>query len=236
MPYVVLLRHGESQWNLENRFTGWTDVDLSETGLRQASEAGQQMREAGIAVDLAFTSYLKRAIRTLWRAQDEMDLMWIPVVRDWRLNERHYGALQGENKKAFEAQYGKEQVQQWRRSYRVRPPELAPDDPRHPRFERRYRGLTWDQIPATESLADTVERVLPCWRETIKPHVRAGKHLLVSAHGNSLRALVKELDEIADNDIPGLEIPLAVPRVYEFDTDGAIRGWQYLGPRGGDGE
>lgn len=216
MSYVVLLRHGESQWNQENRFTGWTDVDLSANGLEQAKQAGRLLHGNGYTFDLAYTSYLKRAIRTLWIALDHMDAMWLPVAKDWRLNERHYGALQGEGKRKFEEIYGHEQVHRWRRSYATRPPRLAPDDPRNARFEAKYRKLDPADIPTTEALADTVHRVLPCWRELIVPRIRSGEDVLVAAHGNSLRALVKYLDGISDEAVTNLNIPLAVPRVYEF--------------------
>jgi len=228
MARVVLLRHGESQWNLENRFTGWTDVDLSAEGEQQAERAGRLLHGGGYTFDLAYTSYLKRAIRTLWVGLRFMDRMWIPEVKDWRLNERHYGALQGENKRAFEEIYGREQVHRWRRAYDVRPPRLEPDDPRHPRFEAKYQGIDPGSIPDSESLADTVNRVLPCWRELISPRVQAGGDLLVAAHGNSLRALVKYLDGLSDEAVANLNIPLAVPRVYEFGKGLAIRRRFYL--------
>ena len=228
MPTVVLLRHGESQWNLENRFTGWTDVDLSPAGEDQAERAGRLLQGAGYTFDAAYTSYLKRAIRTLWIALRVLDQMWLPEVKDWRLNERHYGALQGENKRAFEEIYGREQVHQWRRSYAVRPPLLPPEDARHARFERKYAALTAADLPAGESLSDTVNRVLPCWRERIAPRIRAGDNLLVAAHGNSLRALVKTLDGLSDEAVAHLTIPLAVPRVYEFGEGLAIRRRYYL--------
>ncbi len=219
MPHVVLLRHGESHWNLEQRFTGWMDVDLSDNGMEQARRAGRSLHEQGYLFDTAFTSYLKRAIRTLWITMDHLDQMWLPVIKDWRLNERHYGTLQGESKVKFEEIYGAEQVHQWRRAYDVRPPHLAPDDPRHPRFEAKYRKLEPGAVPTAESLADTVARVLPSWRELIAPRVRAGEDVLVVGHGNSLRALVKYLDGLSDEGITNLNIPLAVPRVYVFGTD-----------------
>ncbi len=219
MHKVVLLRHGESVWNKENLFTGWTDVDLSERGIEEAHEAGRLLREEGYTFDAAFTSVLKRAIRTLWIVLDEMDLMWIPVYRDWRLNERHYGALQGLNKVEMAKRYGEEQVRIWRRSYDIRPPALEPDDPRNPALDPRYRDLGRDQIPLTESLKDTVVRFLPCWHELIAPQVRAGKRLLLVAHGNSLRALVKYLDNIADEVIPQVNIPTGIPLVYELGKD-----------------
>ncbi len=217
MLKLVLLRHGESTWNLENRFTGWTDVDLTEAGRRESREAGRVLREEGYTFDLAVTSVLKRAIRTLWLVQEEMDLMWLPVEKDWRLNERHYGALQGLNKAETAAHYGAEQVQQWRRGYAVRPPALAPTDPRHPRHDARYRLLPPERLPATESLADTMVRVLEYWGAVLLPHLRAGRRVLVAAHGNSLRALVKHLDGISDEQIMEVNIPTGIPLVYEFD-------------------
>ncbi len=217
MRQVVLLRHGESVWNKENIFTGWTDVDLSERGREEASEAGRILKEKGFGFDLAFTSVLKRAIRTLWAVQDEMDLMWIPVHRDWRLNERHYGALQGLDKAATAAKYGEAQVKTWRRSYAVRPPALEASDPRHPRFDPRYSGMDPALLPAAECLEDTVARFLPCWLDRITPEIRAGRRVLVVAHGNSLRALVKHLDGVSDEDIVELNIPTGTPIVYELD-------------------
>lgn len=228
MPRCVLLRHGESQWNLEDRFTGWTDVDLSETGMDQAARAGRLLHGNGYTFDIAYTSYLKRAIRTLWVALDRMDRMWLPVARDWRLNERHYGALQGEHKRKFEELYGKEQVHAWRRAFDVRPPKLEMDDPRHPRFDVRYAKLDAQELPSTESLADTVNRVMPCWREAVWPRLREGEDVLIAAHGNSLRALVKHLDDLGDEGITQLNIPLAIPRVYEFDADLNIQRRFYL--------
>lgn len=219
MLKLVLLRHGESQWNRENRFTGWTDVELSETGRMEAMKAGRMLRDYGITFDGAYVSVLKRAIRTLWLAQEAMDQLWMPVVKDWRLNERHYGALQGLNKTEIAEHYGKEQVHLWRRSFDVQPPELNLTDPRHPRYDLRYRKLPAERLPATESLADTLVRVLELWEETILPELKAGKTLLIAAHGNSLRALVKHLDQIADTDIADLNIPTGVPLVYEFDDD-----------------
>ena len=217
MHKLVLLRHGESIWNRENLFTGWTDVDLSEKGTEEAKEAGRVLKEQGYIFDIAFTSVLKRAIRTLWIALDEMDLMWIPVVRDWRLNERHYGALQGLNKAETAAKYGEQQVKIWRRSYDVRPPALEEGDARNPAKDRRYRDLRKEEIPLAECLKDTVERFLPCWHDVISPEVRAGKKVLIAAHGNSLRALVKYLDGISDEAITGLNIPTGMPLVYELD-------------------
>jgi len=219
MHKVVLLRHGESVWNRENLFTGWTDVDLSEKGTEEAKEAGRVLKEQGFFFDMAYTSVLKRAIRTLWMALDEMDLMWIPVIRDWRLNERHYGALQGLNKAETAAKYGEEQVKVWRRSYDIRPPALEETDPRYPGHDPRYRGLTKSQLPLTECLKDTVARFLPCWHEVIAPDVRSGKRVLITAHGNSLRALVKYLDNIPEREIVELNIPTGMPLVYELDDD-----------------
>jgi len=219
MYTVVLLRHGESKWNEENRFTGWTDVDLSHKGFKEAKEAGETLKAAGYTFDLAFTSVLKRAIRTLWIALDEMDLMWIPVVRDWRLNERHYGALQGLNKAETASKFGEDQVKIWRRSYDIPPPALEKTDPRYPGNDLRYRDLHASEVPLTECLKDTVERFLPCWQNTIAPEIRSGKKVLIAAHGNSLRALVKYLDNISDEDIIGLNIPTGMPLVYELDAD-----------------
>jgi 2,3-bisphosphoglycerate-dependent phosphoglycerate mutase len=229
MYRLVLLRHGESVWNKENLFTGWTDVDLSEKGAEEAHEAGRVLKEQGFTFDLAYTSVLKRAIRTLWIALDEMDLMWIPVVRDWRLNERHYGALQGLNKAQTAAKYGEQQVKVWRRSYDIRPPALEESDPRYPGHDPRYRALTKDQLPLTECLKDTVARFLPCWHEVIAPDVRRGKRLLITAHGNSLRALVKYLDNISDQDIVELNIPTGIPLVYELEDDLRPAKSYYLG-------
>ena len=224
---LVLCRHGQSDWNLKNLFTGWTDVDLTEKGRQEAVAAGRLLTELGYDFDIAFTSVLKRAIRTLWLMLDEMDRMWIPVVRDWRLNERHYGALQGLNKAETAAKYGDEQVHIWRRSYDQPPPEVAPDDERHPRNDPRYKGI--DDLPATESLALTLQRVKPCWEEVIAPQVRAGRNVLIAAHGNSLRALVKMLDEISDEDITGFNIPTGVPLAYELDADLKPVSRQFLG-------
>ncbi|MGO8696038.1 MAG: 2,3-diphosphoglycerate-dependent phosphoglycerate mutase [Rectinemataceae bacterium] len=229
MYTVVFVRHGESVWNKENLFTGWTDVDLSEQGMLEGIEAGELMKESGFVFDIAFTSVLKRAIRTLWLVLDRMDLMWIPVRRDWRLNERHYGALQGLNKAETAAKYGEAQVKLWRRSYDVPPPSLAADDPRHPRFDSRYRDLDAARIPSTECLKDTVARVMPCWNDEIIPAMRKGKRVLVAAHGNSLRALVKHLDAISDEDIAELNIPTGVPLVYELDDSFRPLRHRYLG-------
>jgi 2,3-bisphosphoglycerate-dependent phosphoglycerate mutase len=214
---LVLLRHGESTWNLENRFTGWTDVDLSAKGIEEAHEAARLLLEGGYTFDVAYTSLLKRAIRTLWITMDDMDLMWLPVHRSWRLNERHYGALQGLNKAETAAQYGEQQVKVWRRSYATPPPALTPDDPRWPGRDRRYAGLDPAELPLAESLADTVARFLPYWHGTIVPDLRAGKRVVIAAHGNSLRALVKHLDGVSDEEIVGLNIPTGIPLVYELD-------------------
>jgi 2,3-bisphosphoglycerate-dependent phosphoglycerate mutase len=219
MTKLVLLRHGESTWNEENRFTGWTDVDLSMRGLAEAKRAGQKLKAEGLTFDIAFTSVLKRAIRTLWIALDEMDLMWIPIENSWRLNERHYGALQGLNKAETATKYGEEQVLKWRRSYDVQPPALAEDDPRYPGNDPRYRDLDPRDVPHTECLKDTVARFLPYWHETIAPAIRSGKRVMIAAHGNSLRALVKYLDNISDQEIVALNIPTGVPLVYELDAD-----------------
>ena len=217
MYKVVLLRHGESVWNKENRFTGWTDVDLSEKGLAEAKLAGQTLKNDGFTFDIAFTSVLKRAIRTLWITQDEMDLMWIPVHRSWRLNERHYGALQGLNKAETAAEHGDEQVLIWRRAYAIAPPPLKPDDKRYPGNDPRCTSLSKGELPLTECLKDTVARFLPYWHETIAPAIKSGQKVLVAAHGNSLRALVKHLDQISDDEILKLNIPTGVPLVYELD-------------------
>jgi len=219
MIKLVLLRHGESLWNLQNRFTGWTDVDLTPKGIEEAREAARLLQEGGYTFDVAHTSLLKRAIRTLWITLDGMDLMWIPVHRSWRLNERHYGALQGLNKAETAAQYGDEQVLIWRRSYCDPPPPLTPDDPRYPSHDRRYAGLAPAEIPLAESLKDTVARFLPYWHETIVPELEAGRRVLIAAHGNSLRALVKHLDGISEEEIVGLNIPTGIPLVYELDDD-----------------
>jgi 2,3-bisphosphoglycerate-dependent phosphoglycerate mutase len=217
MRRLVLLRHGESQWNRENRFTGWTDVDLSPAGIDEAHCAGRLLKAAGFTFDIAFTSVLKRAIRTLWIVLDEMDLMWVPTHRSWRLNERHYGALQGLNKAGTAERFGPAQVKQWRRSYDVRPPALEDGDPRLPRNDGRYAEVDGALLPRTESLKDTVERFLPYWRETIAPAILAGRRVLVVSHGNSQRALAKHLDNVSDENIVELNIPTAVPMVYELD-------------------
>ncbi|TOY80092.1 2,3-diphosphoglycerate-dependent phosphoglycerate mutase [Burkholderia pseudomallei] len=217
MYKLVLIRHGESTWNKENRFTGWVDVDLTEQGNREARQAGQLLKEAGYTFDIAYTSVLKRAIRTLWHVQDQMDLMYVPVVHSWRLNERHYGALSGLNKAETAAKYGDEQVLVWRRSYDTPPPAPEPGDERAPYADPRYAKVPREQLPLTECLKDTVARVLPLWNESIAPAVKAGKQVLIAAHGNSLRALIKYLDGISDADIVGLNIPNGVPLVYELD-------------------
>jgi len=219
MYKLVLVRHGESIWNKENRFTGWTDVDLSEKGIQEAKEGGEVLKKEGYAFDLAFTSVLKRAIRTLWIILDQMDLMWIPVVRDWRLNERHYGSLQGLNKSETAAKFGEEQVKIWRRSYDTPPVPLEASDPRSPAFDHRYKGLKKNEIPLTECLKDTVARVIPFWNDTLAPAIKSGKKVLVAAHGNSLRAMVKFLDNIPDSEIVELNIPTGIPLVYELDKD-----------------
>ena len=229
MYKLVLIRHGESTWNLENRFTGWTDVPLTPTGVAQARQSGRLLREAGYEFDVAYTSVLKRAVWTLWHALDEMDRTWLPVLHDWRLNERHYGALQGLNKADMARQYGDEQVLIWRRSYDTPPPLLDPSDPRGQRSDIRYAKLLPEQIPLSECLKDTVARVLPCWNERIAPAILAGQRLVIAAHGNSIRALVKYLDNIADADIVGVNIPNGIPLVYELDpTLRPIRSY-YLG-------
>ena len=229
MYKLVLVRHGESVWNLANRFTGWTDVGLTERGVKEATEGGRLLKEGGYVFDVAYTSVLKRAIKTLWIILEEMDLMWIPVYNTWRLNERHYGALQGLNKAETAALHGDEQVLVWRRSYDTPPPPLAADDPRHPRVDPRYADLAEADVPATECLKDTVARMLPYWHETISPAILAGKRVLVAAHGNSLRALVKYLDNISEADIVGLNIPTGVPLVYELDAELKPIRHRYLG-------
>jgi len=218
MPKLVLIRHGESTWNLDNRFTGWTDVPLTATGVAQALESGRLLKEAGYEFDVAYTSVLQRAIWTLWHALDAMGRTWLPIVNDWRLNERHYGALQGLNKAETARQYGDEQVLVWRRSYDTPPPPLEPGDARSERADLRYTKLASAQIPLTECLKDTVERVLPCWNDTLAPALRSGQRIVVAAHGNSIRALVKYLDGIGDDDIVGLNIPNGIPLVYELDA------------------
>lgn len=219
MPTLILLRHGESLWNKENLFTGWTDVNLSEKGIKEAKQAGQILKAEGYAFKIAFTSVLKRAIRTLWLVLEEMDLMWVPEIKSWRLNERHYGALQGLNKTETVAKYGEAQVHLWRRSYHLRPPALTEDDPRYPGHDPKYRDLTKEQLPTGESLKDTADRFLPFWQEAIVPELRLGKNVLISAHGNSLRALVKHLDDLSEAEVTDLNIPTGVPLVYELSED-----------------
>lgn len=219
MHKLVLIRHGESVWNRDNRFTGWTDVDLTEKGKHEALTAARALQKNGLDFDVAFTSVLKRAIRTLWIVMDETDRMWIPVHRCWRLNERMYGALQGLNKAETAAEYGDEQVHIWRRSYEVRPPEIEKTDERWPGSDPRYAGLSEDQVPCAESLKETIGRFMPYWHETIAPVVKQGRRVIIAAHGNSLRGLVKHLDAISDDDIPGLEIPTGIPLVYELDAE-----------------
>lgn len=219
MHTLVLLRHGESTWNRENRFTGWTDVDLSEKGIEEAREGGRVLKKEGYVFDAAWTSVLKRAIRTLWLTLDEMDLMWIPVHRHWRLNERHYGALQGLNKAETAKKFGDDQVKIWRRSYDIPPPALTPDDERFPGGDPRYAGMALSDLPLTECLKDTVERFMPLWKREIAPAIKSGKRVIIAAHGNSLRALVQHLDNVSEADIVELNIPTAMPLVYELDSD-----------------
>jgi 2,3-bisphosphoglycerate-dependent phosphoglycerate mutase len=232
MHQLVLIRHGESTWNLENRFTGWTDVPLTATGVAQAQQAGRLLKDAGFEFDVAYTSVLKRAVWTLWHCLDAMDRTWLPVQHDWRLNERHYGALQGLNKADMARQYGEAQVLAWRRSYDTPPPVLDADDPRGQRADLRYARLQPQQIPLTECLKDTVERVLPCWNERIAPAILAGQRLVIAAHGNSIRALVKYLDGISDDDIVGVNIPNGTPLVYELDARLKPLSSRYLGTDG----
>ncbi len=229
MHKLVLIRHGESTWNLENRFTGWTDVPLTATGVEQAREAGRLLRAEGFEFDIAYTSVLKRAIWTLWHCLDEMERTWLPIAHDWRLNERHYGALQGLNKADMAREFGDEQVLIWRRSYDTPPPVLDASDPRGQRQDLRYAKLAPDQVPLTECLKDTVVRVMPCWNERIAPAIRSGQRLVIAAHGNSIRALVKYLDGISDADIVNLNIPNGIPLVYELDADLRPLGRRYLG-------
>jgi len=229
MYKLVLLRHGESQWNLDNRFTGWTDVDLTENGRREAQAAGELLKREGYVFDIAYTSVLKRAIRTLWITLDAMDLMWLPVVHSWRLNERHYGALQGLDKAETAARFGEEQVLTWRRAYAIAPDPLLPGDPRWAGNDPRYRHLKPEEIPATECLKDTVARVVPFWKDSIAPALTRGRRVLVAAHGNSLRALIKYLDNVTDDDIVGVNIPTARPLVYELDADLRPLRHYYLG-------
>ena len=226
---VILLRHGESSWNLENRFSGWKDVDLTETGIREAGKAADLLKQEGLVPEIAFTSVLKRAIRTLWIVLDRMDRMWVPVERSWKLNERHYGALQGLNKAETAAKHGDEQVLIWRRSYDIRPPALEPSDERNPSNDPRYADVPPGQLPLTECLKDTVARVLPYWEQKVVPAVRSGKQVIVAAHGNSLRALVKHLDGVSDEEIVGLNIPTGVPLIYELKEDMTPVGHRYLG-------
>lgn len=226
---LVLIRHGESVWNKENRFTGWADVDLSEQGIREAAAAGELLKKEGFVFDVAYTSVLRRAIRTLWLLLDRVDLMWIDERKRWQLNERHYGALQGLNKAETARQYGDEQVHVWRRSYDIRPPMLADDDPRLQAADPRYQALDRKDVPRGECLKDTVERVLPLWHNEIAPEIRAGKRIIIAAHGNSLRALVKYLDGVSDMDIVGLNIPTGIPLVYELDEDLRPLSRRYLG-------
>jgi 2,3-bisphosphoglycerate-dependent phosphoglycerate mutase len=229
MHKLILLRHGESTWNKENRFTGWTDVDLSEKGLREAQEAGKLLREEEYEFDVVYTSVLKRAIRTMWEVMDQLDQMWLPVVRHWRLNERHYGALQGLNKAETAEKHGADQVKIWRRSYATSPPALEPNDERFPGHDRRYADLSNAELPLTESLSDTVARFVPYWTDTIAPTVASGKRVLIVAHGNSLRALVKHLDDVSDEEIVGLNIPTGIPLLYELDKDLKPIAHRYLG-------
>ena len=226
---VIFLRHGQSQWNLENRFTGWTDVPLSDKGVEEARAAGKLLKEEGFSFDAAYTSTLKRAIKTLWLVLEEMDQMWIPVTKDWRLNERHYGALQGYNKAEMAEKVGEAQVKVWRRSYDVPPPALTADDPRYPGSDPRYKNLSAAELPLTECLKDTVARVLPYWNDVICPQIRAGKSLIIAAHGNSLRALIKYLDNISDEEIIGLNIPTGIPLLYELGDDLRPVSHRYLG-------
>jgi len=229
MHKLVLLRHGQSTWNLDNRFTGWHDVDLTNQGRQEAAAAGKLLREEGFDFDMVYTSVLKRAIRTMWLALDELDQMWLPVIRDWRLNERHYGALQGLNKAETAAKHGEEQVKIWRRSYDTPPPALDPADERYPGHDRRYKGLSKEQLPVTESLKDTVARFVPYWESEIAPKVRSGKRVLIVAHGNSLRALVKHLDDMSEDDILNLNIPTGIPLVYDLDAGLKPTKSEYLG-------
>ena len=229
MHKLVLLRHGQSAWNMENRFTGWTDVDLSDQGIREAHEAGRLLKAEGYTFDVAFTSVLKRAIRTLWIVQDQLDLMWIPIHLSWRLNERHYGALQGLDKQATAEKYGREQVHIWRRSYDTPPPALSESDSRHPKLDPRYSHMKEEALPRTESLKDTLNRVLPYWHDTIVPSLQQDKKVIISAHGNSLRALVKYLDRISDEAIMEMNIPTGIPLVYELEDDLNVMKHYYLG-------
>jgi len=229
MSKLVLLRHGQSQWNLDNRFTGWHDVDLTERGIKEGREAGRVIKGEGITFDIAFTSVLKRAIRTLWLTMDEMDLMWIPVIRSWKLNERHYGALQGLNKIETVEKFGEEQVNIWRRSFATPPDAVEDTDERHPKQDPRYKDLKPEELPATESLEITLNRVIPYWEETILPELKNGKNVIVAAHGNSLRALVMHLDNMSEDEIVKLNIPTGIPLLYEFDENMKVTGHRYLG-------
>jgi 2,3-bisphosphoglycerate-dependent phosphoglycerate mutase len=229
MLRLVLVRHGESAWNKENRFTGWTDVDLSERGVKEAIEAGKTLKKEGFHFNVAYTSYLTRAIRTLWLMLEQMDLLWIPVNKTWRLNEKHYGLLQGLNKIEMAEQYGDQQVLIWRRSYDIPPPPLPMDDPRHPRFDHRYAALKPEEIPSTESLKETVERIVPFWQENMSVKLKQEKEVLVAAHGNSLRGIVKYLKNISNEDIVGLNLPTGIPYVFEFDDDLNLRKDYFLG-------
>lgn len=229
MHKIVLLRHGQSTWNLENRFTGWTDVDLSDQGRAEAAAAGKLLREEGFEFDLVYTSVLKRAIRTMWLALDELDQMWLPVIRDWRLNERHYGGLQGLNKAETAEKHGEEQVKIWRRAFDIAPPPLEESDDRYPGHDRRYAGLSKEELPLTESLKDTIARFVPYWNDVIAPQVKSGRRVLIVAHGNSLRALVKHLDNISDADIINLNIPTGIPLMYELDDNLKPLASRYLG-------
>jgi 2,3-bisphosphoglycerate-dependent phosphoglycerate mutase len=229
MKKLVLLRHGQSTWNLANRFTGWTDVDLTPRGVEEAESSARLLQEEGLDFDVAYTSVLKRAIRTLWIAMDKMDRMWLPVIRHWRLNERHYGALQGLNKAETAEKHGPEQVKIWRRSYATPPPDVSDDDERHPRNDPRYAGIPVADLPAAESLKGTVERFLPYWHQTIAPSIRDGRRVLICAHGNSLRAIVKYMDEMSDEAIVGLNIPTGIPLVYELDDTLRPQKHYYLG-------
>lgn len=228
MIKVVFIRHGQSTWNLENRFTGWTDVDLSPQGITEAKEAGRTLKQNGYTFDYAFTSVLKRAVRTLWLVEDVMDLMWLPVEKDWRLNERHYGALQGLNKAEVAEHYGPEQVHQWRRGFAIRPPAMSATDPRLPYHDHRYADLDASQLPMTESLEDTMTRAIACWETRIVPKIMTGKRILLVAHGNTLRALVKHLEHVSDEEITQLDIPTGVPLIYEFDDSLKVMARYYL--------
>ena len=219
MKKLVLIRHGESEWNLENRFTGWTDIDLSANGIKEAESAGKILKQNNFTFDITYTSYLKRAIHTAWRVLNRLDLAWIPIIKDWRLNERHYGALQGLNKAETAKKYGAEQVASWRRGFEVCPPKLNINDPRYPGNDPKYKTLTKNELPRTECLKDTIERFMPLWHDDIAPQIKSGKKILIAAHGNTLRALVKYLDKISDKDITSLNIPTGIPLIYELDDN-----------------